>query len=525
MDSKTPYLDAVATSLPSILSDLLMTFDIYSREKLDTLLRFSMGGSCPPRIQGHAGAWLSGQDRLRTRFQQLEPQALGKRSRNGELNGQEEERPSGSSKKQKVLDDSLAEDEGDDLYTLHSISITSPIRKKVNIAITSSTIRLTNAASNALESRIDLANIRRAFILSNLGKNKNKPRWSVVLLSADTSDKKDTSSQLQLTFSVEHAPSNAKDLFTTTSQSGEVTAHPKGTETLTYLQSFLSHLPSHIKLVTSPDPNSEIQPFLSTSAQPYVEAYRHAKEGALYLLETGILWAESRPAEFFALEDLAPDSDEPGMGGVKTLSATGRTLSLFVRRRAQRPRDEDGDEMDTEEEEIEGEETEFAMIDGREQENVLQWVRRYRRFFGKPREAQPQPHQTNGDVKGKGKAKATAEEVAAMNAEAEGSDASDEDYNAPSDSDGGEPSSDSDSEDEDEGGVSGDDDEAEDTDEEEEDEGMEDEEEELDPSRHPLMRPGAMPKMSKAAMDAAVKMVVGDMVGPEEVEDEEDELA
>lgn len=518
-DKKTPYLDAASASLPSILSDLLLSFDIFSREKLDTLVRFCMGGSCPERIQGHSVAWLSGQDRLRTRFQQIEPQALGKRTRDGEHIG--DNGASTSSKKQKV--DDVGDDE-DPLYTLHSISATSPVRKKVNITITSSSIRLTNPTSNAVESRIDLASIRRAFILSNHGKNKNKPRWSVVLISADTSDKKDASSQLQLTFAIDHAPSNAKDLFTTTSQSGETTAHPKGTETLSYLQSFLEHLPPHIHLVTSPDPTRDVQPFLSTTAQPYVEAYRHAKEGALYLLESGILWAESKPAEFFALEDLAPDSDEPGMGGVKTLSATGRTFSLFIRRRDVRPKDENGDEMDVEEEEmLEGEETEFAMIDGKELENVLQWVRRYRNLFGKPRQTTTGANRqtSNGDVKGKGKGKATAEEVAAMNAEDEGSDASDEEYVAPSDTDGGEPSSESDSEDESGAAGSEDEDEAEDSD--LEGEGDEAEEEELDPARHPLMRPGAMPRMSQAAMDAAVRMVVGDMTGQDD-EEEEDEL-
>ena len=42
---------------------------------------------------------------------------------------------------------------------------------------------------------------------------------------------------------------------------------------------------------------------------------------------------------------------------------------------------------------------------------------------------------------------------------------------------------------------------------------MDEDEEELDPAKHPLLRPGAMPRMSKAAMDAAVGMVLGDMMG------------
>ena len=49
------------------------------------------------------------------------------------------------------------------------------------------------------------------------------------------------------------------------------------------------------------------------------------------------------------------------------------------------------------------------------------------------------------------------------------------------------------------------------------------EEEELDPKDHPLLRPGAMPRMSKAAMEMSIKMMTQDIVG-EVDEDEEDEL-
>ena len=62
-------------------------------------------------------------------------------------------------------------------------------------------------------------------------------------------------------------------------------------------------------------------------------------------------------------------------------------------------------------------------------------------------------------------------------------------------------------EDEDEGGADG---------EGEDDEGNASdamEEEELDPKHHPLLRPGAMPRMSRAAVEAVVGMVEQDMMG------------
>ena len=46
-------------------------------------------------------------------------------------------------------------------------------------------------------------------------------------------------------------------------------------------------------------------------------------------------------------------------------------------------------------------------------------------------------------------------------------------------------------------------------DEEDNDEG---EEEDMDPAHHPLLRPGAMPRMSRAAIDAVVGMVEKDLM-------------
>lgn len=511
--SKTPYLDAVSTSLPSVLSDLLMSFDVFTRDRLDTLVRFCSGGSCPPRIAGHASAWVSGQTRLQQRLSRLDPSTGEKRTRtdeeeSGVVGGSLTNGNGVASKKPKLA--ASPEDgvnDTDSLFTLHSLSIMAPIRKKVDISITPEAIRLTNPANGNLEARIPLSIIKRAFIVSNLGKNKNKEQWAVTLIAADSYDKKgDAASQAQLAFNVDQTVPGGKDGFKTTAGAdAHQESHAKGDETLPLLQAFLSHLPPHIEVCVA---GKGSQAFKSSSGQPYVDAYLGAKEGALCFLPQGILWANARPCEFYALEDLAPDSDVPGMGGVKTLSATGRTFSVFVRRKAIRSPDADEDE-DGEAEE--GEETEFAMIDGRESENVNTWIRKYRHQFGRPR-----------DVKGKGKARADPqdEEVAERNDE---SDASDEDYAAPSESDGGEPSSDEESSDDDEGARTVDEGDAEESGEDDDNEDA-NEEEELDPARHPLLRPGAMPKMSKAAMQAVVAMVTQDVLGSKEddADDEDD---
>ncbi|KAI5119284.1 hypothetical protein M0805_008063 [Coniferiporia weirii] len=532
-DLKTPYVDAVSTSLPSVLSDLLLSFDVFSREKLETLVRFCVDAACPPRIAGHSDAWKSGQTRLKARLAHIGSTADGKRAREGDDDGNGEapytnghENGNGSSvpnKKQKL---SAAEDEPGDttpLYTLHALSVSAPVRKKVDVAITADAIRLTHPSSGALEARVPLAVLTRAFLVSSLGKNKNKPQWAVTIISADSVDKKgDAAAQVQFTFNLDQSVPAGKDGFkTTVGGASKPVSHEKGAATLPILQAFLACLPDRIELHTAlgPEKGAPPPPFVSTSGQPFVDAYLGAKEGALCFLERGILWATARPCEFFALEDLAPDSDVPGLGGVKTLSATGRTFSVFLRRRG-KPAGGEGDssaEEDSEEEE-EGAETEFAMIDGRESENVNSWIRKYRRTFGKPRTGSEAASVASADVKGKGRARAESVEVQQNGGN---SDESDEDFEEPSDSDGGEPSSDSEGS---EGGGSGqrddeDEEEASDSD----DSGGVEEEEELDPARHPLMRPGAMPRMSKAAMDAAVAMVMGDVAGSAD-EEEEDEL-
>jgi len=181
------------------------------------------------------------------------------------------------------------------------------------------------------------------------------------------------------------------------------------------------------------------------------------------------------------------------------------------------------------------------MIDGREQENIAEWVRKYKKSFGKrPKSGDTKANGTRSmpsspskptAQNGKGKERAVEEDIA------NDSDASDEDFVAGSDSDGGEPSSDDSSDEDGEGGGAqrGSGDEEDDAEEsgsdgeqggEDEDEEME-EEEEMTAERHPLLRPGAMPRMSKA-MDAAVGMVMEDFTGRgkggDGGEDEDDEL-
>jgi hypothetical protein len=158
------------------------------------------------------------------------------------------------------------------------------------------------------------------------------------------------------------------------------------------------------------------------------------------------------------------------------------------------------------------------MVDGKEQDGILKWVRERKHLFGgeanapapstsQQQQQQPQPRisKTGGPV--------------TINSMDAGSDDEDEDFVASSsDSDSGsesDSSKDASGEDEEEAvdsdspasdGVGG---------------------EDIDPAKHPLMQPGAVPKnISKAALDAAVGLVETDILmgGPNEGDHEMDEL-
>ena len=151
--SKTPYVDAVSTSLPSVLSDLLTSFDTISLDKLETLIRFCTGATCPPRIAGHAGAWTSGQTRAQSQLSVLNQKTGEKRNRPddevGEAGTSTANGSGAPSKKQKLgLTDSA--DDSKALYTLHSVSVAAPIRKKVDVSIRKEAIHLSNPSSGSL---------------------------------------------------------------------------------------------------------------------------------------------------------------------------------------------------------------------------------------------------------------------------------------------------------------------------------------------------------------------------------------
>ncbi|EIM84474.1 uncharacterized protein STEHIDRAFT_170160 [Stereum hirsutum FP-91666 SS1] len=583
-------------------------------QAIEALLRLVSNGPCPPSANLQTqSTWSSFQTRVTETLASLIPETSTGTNGTRRKRSPSPEGPSTPPKKLKPSPSSSSallatnpnlkpttEAQDLPLFTLPALSLTSPLRKKLTITIHQASLRLTNPTTNALEyPPIPLSQLKRCFLLPTRG--KAKLHWTVILMSGDVPDKakggakgkandkeKDTAKEkevanVQVTFGIDAEPTTA--FATTTYPTSEsksesenvpsTTTHPKGTPSRPSLLTFLSHLPEACSLHT-PVPPSIPSASLASSTNPKTDpddssaatstgpiargitAYRGAKESTIWFFKQGLL-LESKPCEFWALHDLAPPSEESEAGvagyeeGVRMLSATGRTCSVFLKRRAERVGGGDGKEKaggadgkgngageeEEEEEMMEGEETELGMVDGKEQEGIREWVRKYRSSFGrvpssssssasKPHQATSSPSKSNAngkDSKGKGKAQET--DKMEVDGEGDGEADSDSDSNFEvdsSDDDGGSPSSgsDSDSEGDSDGGSNASDaetgDEGEDGEDDEgggsQEEEDEEEEEALDPKHHPLLRPGAMPKkMSKATMDAAVGMVLGDMMG------------
>ncbi len=494
----TPYLTSIESVLPAELSSRIVelcTSDD-SKATLENVLRFAVGG--PSSLEAILpDEWSDKQAKARAILTGIVPPSSDNNKRPREDGGASED--SQSSKRAKTS----VQDRGSPLFTLNSISATSPVRKKTDIKIYASSVAFENPATHAVEAEIPVQTLTRAFILPTRG--KSKPHWTVVLLTADSPSGVKGASNQQVIFGID---AKATTPVTTSTGTNEV-IHKKGSETLPILREFLSHLP--IPLL---EPSVDI--FRSSTegagpggqGVPGIQAYRGAKAGSLWFMKEGILWGESKPCEFWSIEDLINRTE-----GLRIIGGTGRTCSVVLTRRPKKAEADDADDDEADE----GEETQFGVIDAKEQDPINGWVRNHRHLFG-PADNQPPP------AAEKSKARAgvmvNAGKVTLASAQFDDSDGSDESFEADSDDSEGSRSDSGDEDDNQNGSAapSPQEDDAESS-----DGGDDMDTGELDPAKHPLLRPGAVPRMSRAAMDMVVDMVEQDMLGTKS-EEEEDEL-
>ncbi|KAF8169155.1 hypothetical protein K438DRAFT_1855756 [Mycena galopus ATCC 62051] len=481
MSHITPFLNAISPILPTQLSDSLARIQTPETALvLDTLIRFLSGGDSPdPDAQQK---WSERQQEAMAALGALTKSTStnGKRQREQETNSESD------AKRQKTDSDALPENEqdGPPLFTLHAISVTSPIRKKVDIVIASSSITFLNSSTRAVESSIPLSVLTRAFLLPTRG--KMKAHWTVVILSSDTPDRgkkpAGQSASPQIIFGLDAAAPAAVKYTTYAGSEPELITLKAGTPTRDLLLDFIGRLGLPVLEPVSAVFKSACVGIAASASEGGVPA------GTLWFLRDGVLWGESKPCEFWALENLLSKTD-----GLRVVSATGRTCTVVLTRKSPPEEIAELDEGEADP----GVEAAFSLIDGKEQEGINKYVREHRELFGKAK------------ILGAGAVPVQDD-----------SDEEDEDFEVDSESDGGSGNSSSDDDDSEDGETGSE--EAEDSDRDNMDEDG-DGDEELKVENHPLMRPGAMPRMSRATIDMVAAMVEGDLVGDGE-EDGEDEL-
>jgi hypothetical protein len=582
MAAQHPYLDALRATLPdSDKADVEnLCQSVQQRYALEVVLAFVLGAAHPqpPADTSRAsddGSWKQQQAYfMNTISGKPVPASITATKRALEDDTETHGDASQTAKKAK-----LDTEPEKPVFLLHTVSATAPIRKKVEAVATKSYFQLipldpkSTLVPCALPPAVSipLASITRVFLIPTRGKTKSS--WTVVMLTSDTPPIVEkgkgkptaaaTGDQLrEIVFSIEAEATGPIQPMEFLANGSRCDVVPKGKSTLHALEELLKHIPvqavrpsaaifrgTAVTSSTKSRPAASATSSTSTDGQADVlagvDAHRGAKSGSLWFLESGLLWTDVRPAEFWSLEDILPQPD-----GIRVISPTGRTCSVYVTRKVPRATSSNSAEAEQDEDEDEsmedGVETEFALIDGKEQDAIHGWIKRFGSRFGRSPEAiaQSSTSETAGPSKtdkGKGKASApagaadpAAGPVTILSRSWEGEDDSDDDFQgSSSDSDVGDAeedgesagSNDSDDSDagsdqeEEDGSGEGSDDDAQGSD--------DDEEEELDPAHHPLLRPGAMPKrVSKAVIDMVAGMVTDDMLGGQEADqlDEEDEL-
>lgn len=509
MDSATPLLDILSTHLPAAISSPGLSSQ--SKPTVETLLSFALGGDCPSRLPDARQEWSRTQTAALKALHDCLAIKGAKRPREYQDTDDTNE-----PKRQKTT-----QDDTDDppLFTIPAVSTTSPIRKKVNVTVHARSIRFTHPTTRVLESSIPLASITRTFLLPTRGKTKG--HWTVVLLPTDVPDKTKTStpSAQQVIFGLDALSASTFETTSYSSGTSTTTTVSKGGETVTSVRKFLSYISAPLLEPSATVFRSACATAKSGEGAAGINAYLSAKAGTLWFFDTGILWGESKPCEFWVVSDLVIKD------GVRLISATGRTCSVILTRKSDASNG--SGVVDDHDADAEVVETEFSMVDGREQDPIHAWARNRKHLFGKRpamcsaspsrlalanhdnynnEETRPR-HVPNGTVKGP-----AWDDSDSDDGDFEVSSSEDLEHSATdSDSDGGE------------GGVGTGDENCSQTQESgDESEEAEGEEEELQEAHHPLLWPGAMPRISKAAIDMAVDMVQDDFA--DDASDEEDEL-
>ncbi|PFH45623.1 hypothetical protein AMATHDRAFT_51558 [Amanita thiersii Skay4041] len=252
------------------------------------------------------------------------------------------------------------------VFTLHGISVTSPVSKRVDITILKNCLCFLTPNTQTIESMFPLDVLRRAFLIPTRG--KTKAHWTIVMMTSDTPDRAELSStsaiaNLQVIFEAD--ASSTVSIATTTYYTDLCSTFrtvSKGRITLPFLRKFLSHLEGIQMLEPSVDVFGSACVSSGTSVGlvdiPGVQTSREGTAGDLWFMKEGILWSGNKLYEFWAVENLVGESEGEG---ARILNSDNSTGSLILTRKSSGELAEDEDTKT---------ETKFDLIDPQEQESI-----------------------------------------------------------------------------------------------------------------------------------------------------------
>ncbi|KAJ5208210.1 hypothetical protein N7449_002589 [Penicillium cf. viridicatum] len=244
------------------------------------------------------------------------------------------------------------------LFYIQDVSFSTPQRKKLTLEITAGHkyLRARNQATKEIEFGVSMDKIRHALCLPVPEKTQKQFNFCIIPEYADgiTPPPEGTAASEAMVFTIADGP--AKAAF---SGNGEQLGHGPGESAEAFIRKMLNENMPHTNVVRPDD-----KQFVSAMPEAHrkgekayhVKAFRGSKEGYLFLLSTGILFAFKKPLLFFSFATV--DS-------VSYTSVLQRTFNLNIMARPANGSEEDVQEF------------EFSMIDQDNFSGIDTYIKRH----------------------------------------------------------------------------------------------------------------------------------------------------
>ncbi|KAJ5973890.1 hypothetical protein N7481_011100 [Penicillium waksmanii] len=243
-------------------------------------------------------------------------------------------------------------------FYIQDVSFAIPQRKKFTLEVTAgqSVLRARNQATKEIDFGVPMDRIRHALCLPVPEKNQKQFNFCIIPEFADgiTPPPEGTTGFEAMVFTVADGP--AKAAFTGT---GQQVGNGTGETAESFLRKILNDYMPNTNVVR-PDERqfASAMPEAHRKGEKayHIKAFRGSKEGYLFLLSTGILFAFKKPLLFFSFDTI--DS-------VSYTSVLQRTFNLNVLARPRGGTEEDQMEL------------EFSMIDQADYDGIDEYIKRH----------------------------------------------------------------------------------------------------------------------------------------------------